>query len=184
MCKRCIRFTIIFFIAMSALTACSSEESVNTETTRVANAFSMQAVIDGYLISLPTEYGGLPGWALDSSNVTYTYGLAPNQRNTLKLFKGDNNIELTVKNETEKQLSSFAGGIITGIKVYYGSSSYVVGVNAEDSLDSLIAEYGEPIVSTEASSSWVKDGDTVTVNFVDSKINSVEILLYDDAFEE
>lgn len=182
--KRCIRFTIAFFIAMSMLTACNSEEDVNTEAAVSADAFSMQAVIDGYLISLPTEYGGLPGWALDSSNVTYTYGLAPNQCNTLKLFKGDNNIELTVKNETEKQLSSFAGGTITGIKVYYGSSSYVVGVNAEDSLDSLIAEYGEPIVSTEASSSWVKDGDTVTVNFVDSKIDSVEILLYDDAFEE
>ncbi len=60
----------------------------------------------------------------------------------------------------------------------------MVGVNAEDSLDSLIAEYGEPIVSSETSSSWVKDGNTVTVNFVDSKIDSVEILLYDDAFEE
>ena len=159
---------------MSMLTACNSGEDVNTEAAVSADVFSMQAVIDGYLISLPTEYGGLPGWALDSSNVTYTYGLAPNQRNTLKLFKGDNNIELTVKNETEKQLSSFAGGTITGIKVYYGSSSY----------DSLIAEYGEPIVSSEASSSWVKDDNTVTVNFVDSKIDSVEILLYDDAFEE
>ena len=182
--KRCIRFMMIFFIAVNMLVACSSKENTNNEVTAVADAFSMQAVIDGYLISLPTEYGGLPGWALDCSNVTYTYGLAPNQRNTLKLFKGDNNIELTVKNETAKQLNSFAGGTITGIKVYYGNSSYVVGVNANDSLDSLVAEYGEPVVSSDMSSSWVKDGNTVTVNFIDSKIDSVEILLYDDAFEE
>ena len=46
---------------MSMLTACNSEEDVNTEAAVSADAFSMQAVIDGYLISLPTEYGGLPG---------------------------------------------------------------------------------------------------------------------------
>lgn len=159
-----------------------SKEQATTEMIEMEDAFSMQAVVDNYLITLPTVYGGLTGWALDNSNETYMYGLEPGQINTLKLYKDNDIIELCVKNESGKSLNSFAGSTIIGVEIYYTGDNHVVGVNADDTEESLVAKYGEPVVNTDDSCSWVKDGNTVTVNFRENRVNSVEIMVADDSF--